>query len=66
MWSALFFFMLICLGLSSIAAGAQTIVAFVLDERPKWAKNRTWIIVAIVVSSVVLGLPFVWEVSSWV
>ena len=36
--SFLFFFMLINLALSSICAGVQTFVAFILDEKPEWTK----------------------------
>ena len=43
--SFLFFFMLINLALSSICAGVQTFVAFILDEKPEWTKweKSSWL-----------------------
>jgi len=57
LWSFLFFFMLINLALSSICAGVQTFVAFILDEKPEWTKHRLRIVVGSCLFYFLLGLP---------
>lgn len=60
-WSFLFFFMLICLALSSICAGAQALVTSVTDEKPSLARYRVWIILGFCSVSFLLGLPLCFQ-----
>jgi len=49
--------MLINLALSSICAGVQTFVAFILDEKPEWTKHRLRIVIGSCIFYFLLGLP---------
>jgi len=57
LFSFMFFFMLICLALSSICGGVQTFLAFILDEKPSWTKYRVPIVIGSCVLFFLLGLP---------
>ncbi|XP_023324598.1 sodium-dependent dopamine transporter [Eurytemora carolleeae] len=57
LWSFFFFFMLICLALSSICGGVQTFLAFILDEKPEWTGKRIYIVVGSCFFFFLCGVP---------
>ncbi|XP_022079492.1 sodium- and chloride-dependent glycine transporter 1-like [Acanthaster planci] len=62
LWSFLFFFMLITLGLDSQFVTVETIITAITDEvadyRPNIRKKKTFIILGVCVSMLLIGLPF--------
>ncbi|XP_071081857.1 sodium- and chloride-dependent glycine transporter 1-like [Haliotis cracherodii] len=57
LWSILFFFMLITLGLDSQFAMLETVLTGCLDQFPALRPKKTWVILGICVLFFILGLP---------
>ena len=61
LWSFLFFFMLLNLSLSSVAAGVQMMVSFVTDEYPDLEHHRLKVLACVSVLCAACGLPYTYN-----
>lgn len=56
LWSTLFFFMLLTLGLDSQFAGLENIMTAIVDLNPKLRKHKHWVALALCTVMFILGL----------
>merc|ERR1712165_282973 len=56
LWSFLFFFMLLTLGLDSMFTFVETITTAIMDHFPKFAPHKHWVVIGVCVTGFFLGL----------
>ncbi|XP_044743908.1 sodium- and chloride-dependent glycine transporter 1-like [Chrysoperla carnea] len=65
LWAVLFFLMLYLLAIDCMFVQIEIIVQSILDEKPKWRKYKTFIIISTIFVLFLLSLPFLTHVGMY-